>query len=490
MNDNYFQTDEIFTRELTENERWFQGAEDRLEYFFKVEYNTFLQGKNNPFSVLENQTRFWRNVGGDTPRIHSGLPKLITKTMVNLIAGSEFEIEMDDDTNKARLETILESNEFLDKFQEAIANESHAGYVFFKINHDTDISEYPIIDVVSAKLADVVIKRGKIESFTFKTFNTDDNGDSVEVQEIYTKNDAGMVSITYKAFKWVKGKSTEIAPPKEYEDSTTLLPFFPAVLKNNTSYNSRFPNSQYGESDYTSSQGLFHMLDDLLSQTELEISNAKAVKYINSKLLKLDPNSKQATYDKNETVVEVSAEEMEQKDFDVKKFVSLVQPNIRVSEYRNTIADIYEQICLNVGLSPITVGKSGLSSVNSSDKSQREREKTSLRTRDTKTRLWRRGLVELLIKTLKYDDYMHSRPIGEYDLDISFSDYAMPTLDDKIDTIVKAVNGGVMTEEIAVDEMYPEMTDEEKAQTVLSLKLRNGVPLTAEEVGGTVEIDD
>src|SRR5678809_1472832 len=105
-------------RELLENLRWFQGAEDRLEYFFKNEYNTFKKGVHEQFNVIEQQQKFWRSVGGDIPRVHSGLPKLITKTKVNLITGNGIEID-GDEKDVERLWEILNATDFIKNWQNA-----------------------------------------------------------------------------------------------------------------------------------------------------------------------------------------------------------------------------------------------------------------------------------------------------------------------------------------------------------------------------------
>lgn len=480
-NDKHFQTDAIFSRELTENEKWFQGSEDRLEYFFKKEFNTFMVGANNPFSILENQTKFWKTVGGDTPRVHSGLPKIATQAVVTLVAGSGFELVCSED-EKSRLELIFDDNGFMEIWQEAIATKSWAGWVFYKISHDAEVSEYPIVEMVNPKYADVIVERGRIIQFIFKKYETQKD-ETIEIDETYSFNDKGFVEIKYQAFKHVKNKEPEkIDVPAGYKDETTGLKFIPALLVNNTAYNSRFPESPYGESDYTASQSLFQMLDDLLSQAELEVSNAKAVKYVNEKLLKKDINKGDTNYDKNETVVEMTSNDMEATEFDIKRYVSLLQPDIRVQAYQTMITDTYARALANMELSPITLGLAGFDAINSSDKSQREREKASLRKREKQIDIEKIALKKLFGMMLMYEDYMNNKQVGTYEIDLEFSDYAVPTLDDRIDTIVKAVQGGVMTYLRAVEELYPDMEEVDQVAMATQLKLENGIPLMPDEV--------
>jgi hypothetical protein len=53
----------------------------------------------------------------------------------------------------------------------------------------------------------------------------------------------------------------------------------------------------------------------------------------------------------------------------------------------------------------------------------------------------------------------------------------MPTREDRIDIIAKAVAGNVMSIEQAIKELYPELSPEEQNQMVVDIKLEQGVPL-------------
>lgn len=494
LNEKYFINDQVFSRELTENERWYQGAEDRLEYFFKHEYNTFERGGfKSPYTLIEQQTKFWRAVSGDVPRIHSGLPALATQGMVALIAGPGFQYSIDGDKkegseeepDKERLDEILDENDFQALQEHAIATASWAGYTAFKISHDREISENPILEIVNPKNIEVTKTRNRITQVIFKTReNIDGNHKTVrEIQEIYKIENKSLV-VEYKAFLYEENKEPQPTDlPEEYNElDKPAIDFIPCVLVNNTARNSRFPGSPFGQSDYTASQGLFHMLDDLISQTELEIANAQAMKFVNEKIIAKDPEGKTRKFDPNETTHTVSSREMEDDQFDLKRFVSILQSDIRVEKYERTIHDTYARALTNMGLSPITVGLPGFDAVNSSDKSQREREKASLRTRKRKLRIWKQAQEELFKKILKYDDYMKGNAARDYAISVEFNDYAVPTLDDQIETITKAVQGRVMPVEEAVEKLYPDKSDEEKNAMIVKIKIEHGIPLVQDEI--------
>lgn len=499
LNERYFLNDKVFSRELTENERWYQGAEDRLEYFFKHEYNTFTRGGfQSPYALVENQTKFWKNVSGDVPRIHSGLPALITQGMVTLITGPGYEYSVtkgkvtageegpeDSDKEKDILDEILDDNDFESLHEQAVATASWAGYTAFKISHDTELSEYPILEVVNPKNVEIERTRNRLTKVIFKQRqNTEGDYKRVtEIHEIYTK-EGDKVVVNYEAYLYEENKEPVLTNlPAEYAElDRPELNFFPCVIVNNTARNSRFPGAPVGQSDYTSSQGLFHMLDDLISQSELEVANAQAMKFVNEKLIQKDADGKSYKFDKNKTTQEVSSRDMDDAAFDLKKFISILQSDIRVEKYEKTIKETTARAINNTGLSPITLGLPGFEAINSSDKSQREREKISLRTRKRKLRIWRMGMIELFEKILKYNDYMNGRIIDVYNVELSFNDYAVPTLDDQIETITKAIAGRAMSIEEAVNKLYPDKSDEDKAHLVLRIKIENGIPLIEGEL--------
>ena len=477
----YFESESIRTRELLENLRWYQGAEDRLEYFFKQEYQTFKEASNNPYDVIHNQVKFWRSVGGDVPRVHSGLPKLITKTMVNLVAGNGYDVvvmdgEKENIGNTERLKAILEDNKFDDIWVGACVDSSWAGYSIFKLAHDKDISRYPLIEKVMPSYEEIRLTRGRVTGVTFKLFREDGK---ITIHEKYDII-GGKLEVTYKAYENKDGKEKEIELPEDIASLETKYPFnfLPMVLHKNTIVNSRFPDSPYGESDYTGVQSLFHMIDDLLSQTELEVANAQAVKFVNETLLKADANGKAYPYDKNEVVITFSNQE---ETFDVKKHVQMLQPSIRVAEYQQTIKDVTARTLTVTGLNPLSAGLPGFESVQASAQSQREREKTSLRTRENRLQGWKHDMETLFERVLMYDDYLNKNKLGEYKVEVSFSEWAVPTLDERIETITKAIQGNAMDVNTAVEELYDGRSEEEKAFITVAIKLENGIPLLEDD---------
>ena len=135
-----------------------------------------------------------------------------------------------------------------------------------------------------------------------------------------------------------------------------------------------------------------------------------------------------------------------------------------------------------MGLAPVTVGMQNIESISASADLKKEREKSTLRTRAKKIKLWRQALSDLFERVLMYDDYLNNRAIGEYEIEIEFPQYAMPTIDERIGTIGQAVQLNIMSIEKAVEELYPDLTDEERNQIVVDIKLEQGIPLLQQNI--------
>lgn len=491
VNNKIFDNTIIFSRELTENERWAQGAEDRLEHFFKHEFNTFTSG--SPYSITENQTRYWKTVSGKTPRVHCGLPKLASNAMVKLITsgGIEFTIE-EDEENTERLDAILNDNNFNHLIQKGVFTESWAGFYFYKITKDQELSPYPILEIISPKDGEAIVDRGRIKGFIFKSRFTPDGhfGKTIEIREIYEYGENGRVSLIHEAYTIdEKGNDTKLdSIPKDYIDDYEDIPnigitFLPGELKNNTVYNSRFPNSIYGESDYTSVQALFHDIDDMYSQRERDVNNARAIKFLNEKIIHKTEDGKSTMFDDYQDEIELLSADMDMDTFDINKMITILQPDLRVEQYDKTIKELKADICNGMGLDPETLGMVGFQSINSAAESKRQSQATSLDTREAKIKLHKEILESLGAKLLMYDDMMNGRSEGEYEVVVSFGQYMNPTMRDRVDTVRNAIEGKVMDIATGVEELYGEdKTEEEKALLVRNIKLENNLPLLDENL--------
>jgi len=480
----YVKNDSLITRELEENAIWFNGNPTAIEYFFKKTYREL--NKEDKTKVYDTMRGFWFRVGGDVPRVHSGLPALISKSWAKIIKAKTINYRVndsDDDTNA--LKEILDDNNFINLLEKGIVTESWAGYFCYKVSIDTEISNYPIIELIDPRNIDVVLNRGRVSQIIVNIYDVTENGKR-KVQEIFTKKDKG-VKITYRTFLLKKDTEEWQEEPNDptlddYDSNYDMI-----FLKNNTSFNSRFPNSGLGESDYTNNQSLFQMLDAIISNTELDIDNAKAVKFVSEAITKVVENTdigvqEKNVYDKNETVVILSNTIMQDDSFDVRKLISILQPLVRVADFNATAKEITGRILANSSISPASIGLPGFDSIDSAADSQRARKEITITARNEKVSRWSQFLPKFFIELLHIHDEVMKKPEKDYDVKVEFDSYETPYFEELVKTVAEAVQGGVMSRKQAVEKLYPDLTEEEVKQTVLDIKGETLTPFIASDL--------
>lgn len=477
----HLDSDGIFKRELDENFIWFNGRPELIELFFKnlkIIYSTSSPGLASGYDIHQQMFNFWKEVGGDMARVHSGVPALISKTYGNLIKPSSIVIKVlndegkEDTANQERLDAILEDNNWHTLSKRGTITESWGGFFFYKLSYMNGF-KYPIIEMVDPRQGRAITKRGRIIGYKFSS-EEKVNDTLYEIIEKYIFDDKGNVIVEYEVYKGHEAVRPEDVP-QELKRLTQVqklnIDFLPAFLKNNTAHSSKFPDKPYGESDYANSQSLFHMLDSLLSNMELDVDNAKAIQFVNKNIMEFDKDNNQEMYNKHKLRIFLTNKIMDDPDFDINKIIGLFQPEIRIEQFDLAMKDITVRILANGGLSPSSVGMPGYESANASNLSQTARRENSIISRDEKLELWLPFLKDFMNSVLKFDDYINGRPLGEYNVFVEYNKYIAPDLNTLVNLVVKAVNGGVMSLEQAIELMWPDKSKDEKEQLVELIKL-------------------
>ena len=195
--------------------------------------------------------------------------------------------------------------------------------------------KYPIIELVDPRQGRAITKRGRIIGYKFST-NQQVGSDVFEIIEKY-KLVKGQVEVSYDIYKGKEEVKESQIPDvlKETINKQKLgINFLPVFLKNNTAHSSKFPEKIYGESDYANSQSLFHILDSLLSNLELDVDNSKAIQFVNKNLMEFDAENSVEMYNKHKLRVFLSNKIMDDPEFDINRMIGLFQPELRIEKIR------------------------------------------------------------------------------------------------------------------------------------------------------------
>jgi hypothetical protein len=153
--------------------------------------------------------------------------------------------------------------------------------------------------------------------------------------------------------------------------------------------------------------------------------------------------------------------------------IETVSGEIRHDSYASTYATALD-LCLQGIMSPSTLGIDVKKLDNA--EAQREKEKVTLYTRNAIIEALQPTLEKLIKATITayYRSILEDAP--EYDVTVSFQDYANPSFESQIETIGKGKMQGILSIEACVEELYgDDKTEEWKAEEVERLKQEQGV---------------
>ena len=131
-------------------------------------------------------------------------------------------------------------------------------------------------------------------------------------------------------------------------------------------------------------------------------------------------------------------------------------------------------LCLQGLISPSTLGIDTKKLDNA--EAQREKEKTTLYTRQTIIYALQECIQKLIDKVFKTMNTMQNTALEDTEAEVTFGEYANPSFESQIETVGKAKTQGVMSIESIVEELYGDSkTDEWKAEEVRRIKNEQGI---------------
>lgn len=454
---------EAYTHEtnLIKNKLWYRGEAYELEQFFK-----------NISSDPVNKARFWSAVPSENlsiRKIHSGMPAMIADRLSDIVVADIDSIEVTGEDANKTWEEIRKDNKFDDDIGDVLTKVLVSGDGAFKLSIDTEISKYPIIEFFEADRVEYVARRGRLQEVKFFTYYNKENR-RYKLVESYGKG--------YVNYNLIDDRDNEVSlsvleETNELKDVTFNGDFImavPLMFFKSPKWDGR------GKSIFDSKSDSFDALDEVISQWIDAIRDGRVQKYIPEDLIPKNPDTGQLmkpnSFDNKFIKIGSSLAEDSKNEIDMK------QADIKYEAYVESYANAVD-MCLQGIISPSTLGIDLKKTDNA--EAQREKEKTTLYTRnkivDTLTEVIPH-LVEIILKT---NDVLNKKTPGEYEVSITFGEYASPSFDTVVEIVGKAKSYGIMSIEKVVDELYGDtMTDEEKAIEIQRIKEQNSM-LEAEE---------
>jgi hypothetical protein len=486
--------DRQMTRRVLENSIWYSGIEQDISYFYRKEAPKFYRNGQQS----ESLNYFWASKNDNYRKIHSGFPQLICEKMVDLIIGNGFDVviegEQEEDIQED-LDAMLKENKINLLMSKGIETESWFGGVSWKATRNPLISEYPIIESWQPEnYTNVMISGRVVEDIFYKYY--EEGIKRYRLSEMYGVSKTGAY-IDYRLERLIveergQEQSTETWQTVglgELEQTKDLQRLdFTGYMKRLSLYkpnklpNSEFRYSSLGESDYAGSYGAFDAIDEIISTMIQEFRDGKLVRYFPKEYIPKNSDGEAMEPDefkRNHILYEDTPSENADK-----QKILYEQGDIRIEKHTEAYKMWVTQVLNNAGLSPLTVGITGLEAIDASAESQQEREKVSIRTRNKKIELWKEFLEDFMKTVLEFyymtkdmkqigeNEYSIGN-IPEFELIVTFEDYIIKSMRDRTNEVTEGI--GVSWDTLSgVQYVHKDKTDKDQLAISARIKLENG----------------
>lgn len=456
---------------VLKNQIWYRGEPSELEQYYKQLAQTDACVYS---TVIKNM--FWASLpNGDVKvrKIHSGLPAMIVDVLSNIVVNDMLEPEFDDGL-KDRWEDFCKENAFDDLIIEAVQKALVTGDGAFKINIDTDLSEQPLVEFFGADQVEYECKRGKIQAYIFKTEYCHENT-KYQLHERYSKN-----SVEYKLFgPNNKEYPLDTIPQTQGLVDVTFTGDYILAVPFTIYKSPKFKNR--GQSIIDKKSDAFDAFDETLSTLLDGVRASRVKQYIPENMIPKNSEGipiKPDVFNPYWAINGQLAEDMNSK-------IETVQGNFNTASLLEAYVT-YLDICLQGIISPSTLGID-VKKLDNAD-AQREKEKTTMYTRDTIIGALKCSLEQLFDAVMRTQDNMLNKmpPAEGYEATFEWGQYANPSFEAQIETLAKAKTGQIMSTEKIVDELYGDsMNEDEKAEEIARIKAEygSGTEMTEPSVG-------
>lgn len=465
------QIQEVMDFELSaiRNRIWYRGDSNEIEQMYM----------QNP--DYADKTKFWAcksSPGMEMRKIHTGLPSLIVRVLSSIIMADMNDLEFDSAAQENTWKDIEKDNKFRKQFERSLKEALYIGDGAYKITMDTDISEYPLIEWYPGERIEFQRERGRLREVVFKTPYTADHRQYV-LHECYGYGyienhlycEEKEVSLT------AIDATKELVPLLQFDKK--LIMAVPFMIYESTKYEGR------GGSIFDGKLDNFDAFDEVWSQWMDALRAGRAKTYIPECLIPRNPDTgetvKPNAFD-NRYIA--SGSDMSENG---KNEIDTEQPAIPHDSYLASYCTALD-LCLQGIISPSTLGIDVKKLDNA--EAQREKEKTTLYTRDAIIEALEEMLPELVSACINTCNVIQNKAIEEVNVSVSFGEYANPSFESQVETVSKGKQGGIMSIEASIEELYGDSKEEEwKKEEIKRLKAEQGI-VDMEEPGVNMAAGD
>lgn len=449
---------------------WYVGDSDELQNFYT---NRDMSGNAKEPIYNRNKANYFWGIAVDGnnrayKKVHSGVPRAIIDTLSNAI-GMPLITSENEELNK-EIKEIMRANDFKQKLtQEARPLTLVEGWGAWKVNFNTEISDYPTFQYYEGKDVDFIVKSGVLIGIVYRDYYTYKNKNYVLLE---TRRIAdGNSYIEFELYLYGK-ENTVTKVPLDTIDELANLPEKGYVIKGvkkvmgvPCKYFYDLFNKEYGRSIFTGKLDIFDDIDQCLSQASQTDKVSTPVEYWPSDLLEHDGNGhtvKPSDFDRHFIELPVAPNG----DGETSSKVITTQPNLNYDQYIQRYKSLID-IALTGILSPASMGFDVSKKDNA--EAQREKEKVTILTRNNVMDAEDKQLKDLFSVAFMMKEYIKTNNITvtDYQISVKYSEFANPTFESMTSILLPLYNSSAISPEMFVEKLYGDsISDAEKKAEV------------------------
>ncbi len=450
------QIDETVDFELNaiRNRIWYSADGNKIEQMYQQ------------MPEYADKQKFWSSrctPGMEMRKIHTGLPSLIVRILNSIIVASMENFEFPNAKQEQLWNEIEEDNKFRKKFEKSLKETLFIGDGAYKISVDTELSQYPILEWYPGERIEIVLNRGRLKEIVFKQVY-------MEGKQQYVLNEhygyGYIIPHLYKGEKEVPLNTLEeTANMNVVTFDKSVILAVPFKIYESSQFEGR------GGSIFDGKLDAFDAFDEAWSQWMDALRTGRARTYVPESYIPRDPKSgklmKPNPFDNRFIAGDDNMSE------NGKNEIHTEQPAIPHESYLASYCTALD-LCLQGIISPSTLGIDVKKLDNA--EAQREKEKTTLYTRNAIIEALQETLPELISAAVNAYHILHNETLEEVKVNIKFKEYANPSFESQVETVAKAKQGGIMSIERCVEELYGDSLDDHcKQEEITRLKAEQGI---------------
>lgn len=462
---------------------WYIGDANELLNFYtrmnNIDYNT------DPIYNRNNKSYFWAqsSTENDIKRTHSGQPRVIVDTLNNIIGMPTMRVEspVNAPTVLEKVDEILQTTLKKNRFTFLLKQKARPltlveGWGAWKVNFDTAFSDYPIILYYRADAVDFFYRSNQLVGICYRDYYQDAKGNEYILFELRRRDKKDLI-IEKELFRVGGGNAGdgEVLIPCKLTDLPQLKDIKPQIKVSNYEGFLGCPNIYFydssedcpGRSIFTGRIDLFDDLDQAYSQSANAVRRSTVVEYFNNLYLERDkqgmpmmPHSFDRKYVQYRGVTTGDGTATNANP------VTVTQPNINFAQYSQEETNIMLNILSGL-MSPATMGIDIAKKDNA--EAQREKEKVTIFTKQGISDEERDTLTVLVTDILAAYQLMHKGEITvhNFSINIKYDQFANASLESTASTVQTMWEGGLVSDEMAVDLLWGDRIDSERRDTEL-----------------------